>query len=147
MKKNAYHYTECGLRNVWLTNGYEWVDSRYGRGLMIHDTDGLHRTIGVELSKKSHLTGAELRFLRKEMDLSQRGLGKLLGVTDQAVAKWEKTGRLPKTADRMVRLIYIEHLDGNVPIRRTIEEIADTDRVESDRIELAETDAGWRIAA
>jgi putative transcriptional regulator len=142
-----YHYTECGLRNVWLISGFEWLDSPYGRGLVIHQPNELHRVIGQSLARKAHLTGAELRFLRKEMDLSQRGLGQLLGVTDQAVAKWEKHGRLPKTADRMTRLIYIEHVDGNVPIRRTIEEIAETDRTEADRLDLTETDQGWRMAA
>lgn len=143
----GYHYTESGLRNVWLSNGYESRESRYGSGIAIHDVFGLHQAIGRALARKAALTGAELRFLRKEMGLSQSGLGELLGVTDQAVAKWEKTGKVPKTADRMVRLIYLEHVAGNVPIRNTIETIAHTDQGGTDQIVAEEAQDGWKIAA
>lgn len=144
---SEYHYTESGLRNIWLASGYDVVETSYGTGVAIHDVAGLHRAIGEELAKKSRITGAELRFLRKEMDMSQRALGQLIGVTDQAVAKWEKTGRIPKTADRMIRLIYLEHIGGNVRIISTIERINDTDRTEYTRMTAEESDGGWRIAA
>ena len=144
---NEYHYTESGLRNIWLQSGFAIVETNYGQGVSIHDVEGLHRAIGEALARKSRLTGAELRFLRKEMDLSQRALGNLLGTTDQAVAKWEKTGRVPKTADRMVRLIYLEHVGGNVPIRQTIERINDTDRADHERMTATDSETGWRIAA
>jgi DNA-binding transcriptional regulator YiaG len=36
------------------------------------------------------LNGAELRFLRLEMDLSQARLGAILGSTEQNVRRWEK---------------------------------------------------------
>ncbi len=143
----SYHYTDSGLNNLWLSNGYEVVKTNYGDGITIHDLAGLHRAIGQMLCSKSHLTGAEVRFLRKEMELSQRGLGELLGVTDQAVAKWEKHGNVPKTADRMIRLIYLEHIGGNVPIITTIERINHTDRQHYERI-TAEASAGsWKLAA
>lgn len=144
---NGYHYTESGLRNVWLLNGFEMRKTRYGTGIAIRDVEGLHRLIGMRLARKAALTGAELRFLRKEMGLSQGGLGALLGVTDQAVAKWEKTSRIPKTADRLVRLIYLEHADGNVQIRRTIEGIVETDRAESEPIIAESAEGGWKLAA
>ena len=142
-----YHYTESGLRNIWLDSGFKIVETNYGKGVSIHDVEGLHRAIGNALAKKSHITGAELRFLRKEMDMSQRALGLLLGTVDQAVAKWEKSGRVPKTADRMVRLIYLEHIGGNIPIRSTIERINDTDREEYERMTAEEGSNGWQIAA
>jgi len=144
---SEYHYTESGLHNIWLASGYEIVETSYGTGVAIHDVAGLHRAIGETLAKKAWITGAELRFLRKEMDLSQRALGELLGTADQAVAKWEKTGRVPKTADRMIRLIYLEHIGGNVPIRSTIERISNTDHAEHERMTAEESESGWRIAA
>lgn len=144
---NEYHYIDSGLRNIWLASGFEVVETNYGKGVAIHDVEGLHRAIGETLAKKAWLTGAEVRFLRKEMDMSQRALGELLGNTDQAIAKWEKFGKVPKTADRMIRLIYLEHIGGNVPIRQTIERINDTDRQESVRLTAEEGEAGWRIAA
>ena len=144
---NEYHYTDSGLRNIWLVSGFDVVETEYGTAVAIHDVAGLHRAIGETLAKKAWLTGAEVRFLRKEMDMSQRALGQLLGNTDQAVAKWEKLGKVPKTADRMIRLIYLEHIGGNVPIRQTIERINDTDRQEYARLNAEEGAEGWRIAA
>ena len=144
MKKNAYHYTESGLMNVWLANGYTVRKTKYGEGVSIHDADGLQRAIAHALTNKPHLTGTEVRFLRKEMGLSQRGLGELLGVTDQAVALWEKKGRLPKTADRLLRLIYVEHDNGNAPIRATIQRINDIDQQSYEQIIAEETKGGWK---
>lgn len=142
--KNAYHYTEGGLRNIWLANGYTVRKTKYGDGVSIHDVDGLHRAIAHAVTNKPHLTGAEVRFLRKEMGMSQRGLGELLGVTDQAVALWEKKGRLPKTADRLLRLIYVEHEGGNVPIRATIQRINDIDQHGDEQIIAEETKGRWK---
>ena len=89
-----YHYKESGLQNVWLLNGYEAVKTSQGESVVIHDLEGLHTVIGEALCSKKRLTGTEFRFLRKELELSQGGLGLLLGVSDQAIAKWEKTGKV-----------------------------------------------------
>ena len=141
--KNGYRYTESGLTNVWLANGYTVRKTKYGDGVSIHDMDGLHRALARALSNKPRLTGTEVRFLRKEMGLSQRGLGELLGVTDQAVSLWERKGQLPKTADRLLRLIYVEHDRGNAPIRSTIERINDMDSQENEKIIAKEAKGGW----
>ena len=147
--KNAYHYTESGLTNVWLANGYTVRKTKYGEGISIHDADGLHRAIAQALTNKPHLTGTEVRFLRKEMGLFQRGLGELLGVTDQAVALWEKKGRLPKTADRLLRLIYVEHDKGNAPIASFIQRLNELDQQGHEKIIAKEAKDGWqtRMAA
>jgi len=147
--KKGYHYTESGLTNVWLANGFTIRKTKYGEGVSIHDVDGLHRSVAQALANKPRLTGAEVRFLRKEMGLSQRGLGELVGVTDQAVALWERKGRLPKTADRLLRLIYIEHDKGNAPIRTTIRRINDMDSQEHGQIIAQEDKGNWktRLAA
>jgi DNA-binding transcriptional regulator YiaG len=42
--------------------------------------------------KPAPLTGHEIRFLRRHLALSQQGFAENLGVTRQAVIKWEKTG-------------------------------------------------------
>jgi hypothetical protein len=34
-----YHYTECGLDDVFLLNGYERVKTEYGTGISIPDED------------------------------------------------------------------------------------------------------------
>ena len=147
--KQGYHYTESGLTNVWLANGYTIRKTRYGEGVSIRDVDGLHRALAQALANKPRMTGTEVRFLRREMGLSQRGLGELLGVTDQAVALWERKGRLPKTADRLLRLIYVEHVKGNAPIRATIRRINEMDATHHERIIAEEAKSGWttRMAA
>lgn len=139
-----YHYLECGLPNVWLQGGVRRVKTRSGPGVAIHDVDGLHRAIGTILLNKPRLTGAEVRFLRKEIGLSQRRLGEALGVTEQAVAKWEKTGRTPKPAERLLRLIYAEHATGNVVVHELIERINALDNKVGERVVMKSFVDGWR---
>jgi len=138
-----YHYTEVGLQNVWLENGYNERKTSYGKAISIEDADGLHKAIGRAVACKSHLTGAEFRFLRKEMDLSQHGVADLLGTSEQTVALWERRGKIPKTADRMIRAIYLESVDGNVKLKELIGRIADLDRKEDQKMIFHDTDAGW----
>lgn len=143
-----YHYTESGLRNVWLLNGYQEHDTPYGKGVSIEDAEGLHRVMGSRLAKeKPSLTGAEFRFLRKELGLSQARLAQWWGYDPQSVALWEKRGRVPKIADRFIRVIYLEKSAGNPSITEIIERLNDTDQGEESRLTFEETPAGWRLAA
>ena len=60
-----YHYTDGGLRNVWLANGYTKQKTPFGEGVAIQDVEGLTRAICTMLTKRAGvLTGAELRYLR-----------------------------------------------------------------------------------
>ena len=87
-----YRYKESGLDNVWLTGGFKIEqDEEYGELLYIEDVEGLHRAIAEELlMKKSPLTGAEFRFLRKYCELSQADVANIIQSNEQSVAKWEK---------------------------------------------------------
>ncbi|WP_201779592.1 helix-turn-helix domain-containing protein [Azospirillum thiophilum] len=88
-----YHYTECGLPNVWLANGVKPHATPYGEAMVIENVEGLHRAIGMQLvHRKPYLTGCEFRFLRKELDLSQNALAGYFGNDAQSVALWEKRG-------------------------------------------------------
>jgi DNA-binding transcriptional regulator YiaG len=103
-----YHYIECGLPNVFLKNGYEEIDTPYGKGVTIHNLAELHDVIAECLvcGKKS-LSGQEFKFLRLELDLSQAQLGLMLGRDQQSIARWEKgRGKVDPTADRLLRVIY-----------------------------------------
>jgi DNA-binding transcriptional regulator YiaG len=101
-----YHYTESGLRNVYLSNGYEEVETDYGVATRIINAEGLHTAIASQLIVQPFLSGREFRFLRVQMDMTQRQVGEYLGVGPQSVAMWEKAGRVPRKADQMIRALY-----------------------------------------
>ena len=44
--REMYHYTESGLDNVYLVNGFEFIPSPSGKSVVIQDIDGLHNAIG-----------------------------------------------------------------------------------------------------
>ena len=95
--QEPYHYIQCGLDNVYLRNGFTCVDSRYGKGISIKDVEGLHRIIGQFLTNKTDiLTASEIRFLRTELDMSQKRLGELIGKDPQTIGYWERSrGSIP----------------------------------------------------
>jgi len=126
---NTYHYTECGLDNIWLADGYEFIDLPSGKYLKIVDIEGLHLAIGRTLAEsKKDLTGKDIRFLRQEMLLSQASLAKLLEVTEQTIHRWEtRKSYIPKPAESLIRLLYREHIhdDAGTNIRSKLEKLAD----------------------
>lgn len=145
-----YHYTESGLDNIYLVNGYEFHETPYGTGVSIRDTSGLHRTIGKWLiSLPKPLAGAEVRFLRIEMDLSQKRLGALIGTGEQAVRRWERdrTKAIPGTADRLIRIVYDEYVGGDGSVRQLIDRLSELDQIESAQAKLRQEDHDWKIAA
>jgi DNA-binding transcriptional regulator YiaG len=144
-----YRYTDSGLDNVFLVNGYYEKDTPYGRAVSIEDLDGLHKAIGrwlVNVAKP--LNGAEFRFLRHELDLSQKKLGQMMGKSEQAIGRWERapTKAVDPIADRLIRIIYTEWIDGNDPIKELIERLCDQDQLEQTECRLEERDGRWRVA-
>ena len=109
--KPSYHYTECGLSNIYLMNGYEISETPDGSAVSIKDIDGLHKAIGKFLtSLKKNLTGEEIRFIRLEMLMSQTMLAFLLGVSEQTLRRWENDKiSIPKPSESLLRLLYPNH--------------------------------------
>src|SRR3989339_1757965 len=100
-EQTHYHYNECGLDNIYLSNGFKFMKTPRGNSISIHDIDGLHKAIGLYLAtSKKDLSKKEIRFLREEMLMSQPTLGRLLGVSEQSVRRWE-TGKteIPKPSE------------------------------------------------
>jgi DNA-binding transcriptional regulator YiaG len=144
-------YDDCGLRNIWLANGYRYEDIEgHGRCLEIDNIESLHRTIAHHLvNYRKRLSGSEIRFLRIEMGMSQKRLADSLGVDEQTVSLWERSKRRPTVAaERMLRLMYLEHADGATKVAEMIEKWNDSDRQEEEaRKVFEETRKGWRMAA
>ena len=137
-----YHYTDGGLRNVWLANGYEVKETPYGSSVVIQDLPGLVRAVCKALTRKDgRLTGAEFRYLRQAMLMSQSGLGKALGRSDQSIAGWEKTSNVPKFADQMLRVLYAAHADGNEKVKNIIHAMNDAERAIN--FIMKDTGKGW----
>ena len=148
--QDPYHYVECGLDNVYLNSGYTREETPYGVGVAVKNVDGLHKAIGEHLVKhKKFLNGKELRFLRTQMDLTQSQLARLLGQSDHQVARWEK-GRckISGPAERLLRMIFQEHLDGNVRVMDLLEILDRTDeRIDEKHMFEEAQDGTWRPAA
>lgn len=126
-----FHYTSCGLDNVYLRDGFNLAED--DKSYSISQLEDLHRCIAVHLIQfTSMLTGKELRFLRKEMNLTQADLAKRMGVDKQTVGRWEKDETENSTADRMVRMLYLtmaqSHTGDNViSILDSVGELDDTE--------------------
>jgi DNA-binding transcriptional regulator YiaG len=130
---------------VWLANGYEIKKTPFGEGVAFHNLDGLTTSICIALTKKAGvLTGSEFRYIRSAgMLLSQPALGKLLGIDGQSVARWEKTGKVPKWADKLVRLVFLAQAQGNEPISSAVERVKTVERLVKQRIVVKESRGQW----
>lgn len=146
-----YHYTDSGLSNVWLRNGFTVRETSYGNAVSIHDLEGLHKAIGHHLvNNVTHLDGEEVRFLRKELDLTQSQLAGTLGVSEPTIRGWESDRRpITKSAEMYLRVLYVTYIENeDGKIREVIDRIGQLNRELHHRdIELETTDTGWLAAA
>ena len=70
-----YRYTESGLTNVWLANGYTIRKTKYGKGVSIHDVEGLHRALARALANKLRLTERRFATCARKWDSHSAGSG------------------------------------------------------------------------
>lgn len=145
---HEYRYAASGLDEIVLIDGVEEEDTPYGPAIRILDLDGLHATLGRAICERPRtMIGKEIRFLRDEMDLSQKGLAALLGTTEQAVFRWE-TGRstIPGPAQRLLAIVYLETL-GDRMAKPFLAHLAQFDSERAERPVVARWADGWRLAA
>lgn len=125
-----FHYTQCGLDNVWLTNGYTIEEGDYGTTFSIDRAEELHQVIArAIINDKSPLRGQEVRFLRVAMNLSQDGLAKALGVDRLTVLRWERARDRPLSVmqDIAVRMSYAARANDDEFLVTVIKELQDAD--------------------
>lgn len=150
MNNSAYHYTECGLDNIFLKNGFNFIETPRGKSVSIKDVDGLHKAIGIFLvANKRDFIGKEVRFLRHSMLMSQYTLATLLGMTEQAVRRWE-SGKvnIPKPSESLLRLLFKEHInDKEGKISSLLKRISDLEELNNEDIVFKTTPQGWKSAA
>lgn len=148
-----YQYKESGLEYVWLENGFTIEDHpKYGQLISIQNVRELHDQIGIWLATlPRRLTGAEFKYLRTELDNSQRVLARLLGVGEQSIQLWEKGHNKPianQAAERLLRVMYMDFLRPDSQHKTIMERITDLDAdLAAKELHLANTDMKWRLAA
>jgi putative transcriptional regulator len=106
----SHHFTESGLDNVYLKN----VETSHcpdcnANSVSIPKSPQLLNCLGEAIVfSPGRLTGAEIRFLRKNLRININDFAKLLRVSRATVSRWEN-GQIetPKPLDLLVRSIYI----------------------------------------
>ena len=114
MKKQDYHYTECGLDNVIVADAdFDIIDDGGEKIIQIPAVGMLHKAIAEGLINQSGaLSGAEIRFLRTEMGMTQAELAKLLHRDTQSVGRWVRDEcPIEPTQDMTLRQIARDQLD------------------------------------
>ena len=150
VKAEPFHYTLCGLDNVYLMNGYCVEETPYGEAVSIKDADELHTAIGLNLVQhRKVLSSKEVRFLRKQLELTQAKLGDLIGQSSQQVARWEKDRcAIPGPADRLLRVLFLARQMDDAELRGLLERLNEIDAPANDeRMVFEATEDGWLEAA
>jgi len=103
-------YPESGLANVRLANVPVWVCANGHEELEIPAIDELHDLLAdIIIRKPTPLVGAEVRFLRKRLELTAREFAARLGITAVHLSRLENGRRgLQRSKDLLVRL-YCAH--------------------------------------
>jgi putative transcriptional regulator len=147
--KEPVRYTGCGLDDIWLASGYDVTVIDGEKAIAVRDLDGLLVAIGRSLvQRKKLLSGKEVRFLRKQMDLTQSELARLVGCDAQQIARYEKgQNKMAGPTDRLLRMLYREHLRDEISIRGILTALDELDGRIDDKQVFAATPDGWRNAA
>lgn len=147
--KEPLHYTACGLDDVYLTSGYEIEETPYGNGVSVKKLEDLHKAIGLFLiTNKKLFNGKEIRFLRHQMDLTQAELARLFGCDSQQVARYEKGDcRISASSDRLLRLLFREHLKQTIAVRELLSSVDEMDEPAASKMVFERSNSGWKKRA
>jgi len=111
-----YQYTECGLNNIVIEGLSVFRDDDGDEVVEIPYINDLHCAIasGIVLHEQG-MSGAELRFLRSEMGMTQVELANFLHKDKQTVGRWERAeSEIDGTSETVIRKLAIEKLDLNI---------------------------------
>lgn len=124
-ERRSYRYAESGVSNVIL-QGIEVADCQHcgNSDVIIPSVAKIHRAIAQALANSpARLTGEQLRFLRKHLDLSGDQLGRYLHTDRTKISKWERgEDRIGQATDRLMRLL-VAALDSD--LRRGVTAVAE----------------------
>lgn len=144
-----YHYTECGLQNVYINGLEPIVDIDDDEVFTIPFINALHAEISNGIVHHGNgISGAELRFLRTEMGLTQAELSSIIQKDKQTIGRWERGEiELDSASETIIRLLAIEKLsityEGGVEgiARRTVAS------AKNQTININKSPDGYQLAA
>ncbi|MGB0843886.1 MAG: helix-turn-helix domain-containing protein [Alphaproteobacteria bacterium] len=107
-----YHYTECGLDNVFVYGCPVMEDDKGEEVFMLKYINSLHRVIAQAIVNHSKgISGKELRFLRSELGLTQSELARFVHKDGQTIGRWERgEGTIDSPAEAMIRVLTVQKL-------------------------------------
>lgn len=108
-QEQPYHFVGSGLPNVYLSGikygickqcGFQTADIPALKNLMV----AIARAV---VKKPAPLSGAEIRYLRKRLGKKSVDFGKIIGVGEEQVSRWENDKNPPEeSADKLIRVFY-----------------------------------------
>lgn len=119
-----YHYTECGLDNVYIQGLATEIDDDGDEIITIPAVPALHNAIALGIvSHNNSISGDELRFLRAEMGYTQSELAGLVHHDKQSIGRWERSEYdIKGSAEAIIRRLAIEKL--NLESNKGIDELS-----------------------
>lgn len=145
-----FHYTECGLTNVFIRNASVNTDDIGQQTFQIRNINLLHKVIAFGIvCHANSMSGAELRFLRTEMGMTQAELAQYLHKEHLTVGRWERSERpIDSNAETIIRLLAVEklNLDGDLTVAETARKCVATARTQQITIDGSDSN-NYKLAA
>ncbi len=129
-------YKEHGLKDIWLSNGYTTRVNRRGEKIVtIEDHSKLKRVVGLYLCEsKKILCGADIQFLRHQIQVTRKELSILIGISYKQITRYERSSTtVSGPCDRLIRILYMEHINEPFLIKEFLSDLADLDSRLSDK--------------
>ncbi len=120
-RREFHHFLLSGLPNVYVEN----MQVSYCRSCgdkSVTVPPGLMQALNeAVVLKPGLLTGAEIKYLRKDLDMKVVDFAALLGVDDMAVSRWESGNeKITPAMDLLIRLVYATREGGSLELARRV---------------------------
>ena len=102
MKVKGYHYTECGLKNVYI-EGLPVINDDGEEIIQIPNIQELHWLIAKDILESKSMNGDEIRFLRTEMGYTPEELSEQLNMAPR-ILKSIENGKIKIKDDMNLKL-------------------------------------------
>jgi DNA-binding transcriptional regulator YiaG len=112
-----------GLGFPIILVGAKKMRTPFGEALNINHVAISDKVFKLMIRKPARFSGAELKFIRHHMRLTQKSLSDLLGVERTSISKWEgedlKVSGMPSASEGYLRVHMAKFIDADVNIELT----------------------------